>query len=83
MKRIVVLRPAAERAIAQMDRATADRIVRALAAFAADGPVDVKALKGELKGKFRLRVGKWRAIFSLDLPGTILVFDIDNRGQAY
>jgi hypothetical protein len=36
--------------------------------FAATGRGDVKALKGALKGRYRLRVGKWRTFFSLDQP---------------
>jgi mRNA-degrading endonuclease RelE of RelBE toxin-antitoxin system len=43
----------------------------------------VKALKGALNGRYRLRVGKWRVFFSLDPPGSIVVNEIDNRGQAY
>jgi mRNA-degrading endonuclease RelE of RelBE toxin-antitoxin system len=49
----------------------------------ATGHGDVKALKGALKGRYRLRVGKSRAFFSLDQPGTVALSDIDNRGQAY
>ena len=41
------------------------------------------ALKGPLKGRYRLRVGKWRIFFSLAHGGAITVVDIDNRGQAY
>jgi hypothetical protein len=66
-----------------MDRSDAKRILLALEAFAADGRGDVKALKGSLKGHYRLRIGKWRVFFSLHQPGTILVTEIDNRGQAY
>lgn len=66
-----------------MDRSDAQRILRALDGFAATGLGDVKALKGALKGRYRLRVGKWRIFFSLDEPGTIMVTDVDNRGQAY
>lgn len=66
-----------------MDRSDAERIVHALEAFAATGHGDIKALKGALKGRYRLRVGKWRAFFSLDQPGNVVVIDIDNRGQAY
>ena len=44
---------------------------------------DVKALKGALKGWYRLRIGKWRVFFSLDQPGNVVVTDVDNRGQAY
>jgi mRNA-degrading endonuclease RelE of RelBE toxin-antitoxin system len=51
--------------------------------FAAAGLGDVKALKGALKGRYRLRVGKWRMFFSLDQPGNVVVTDVDNRGQAY
>jgi mRNA-degrading endonuclease RelE of RelBE toxin-antitoxin system len=66
-----------------MDRSDADRVIRALEGFAAAGLGDVKALKGALKGRYRLRVGKWRIFFSLDQPGSIVVTDVDNRGQAY
>jgi mRNA-degrading endonuclease RelE of RelBE toxin-antitoxin system len=66
-----------------MDRSDAERIVRALEGFAAAGLGDVKALKGALKGRYRLRVGKWRVFFSLDQSGGVLVADVDNRGQAY
>jgi mRNA-degrading endonuclease RelE of RelBE toxin-antitoxin system len=66
-----------------MERSDAERIVHALEAFAAAGRGDVKALKGALKGRYRLRIGKWRAFFSLDQLGEILVIDIDNRGQIY
>ncbi len=52
-------------------------MIRALEAFT-DGRGDVKALKGEWKGRCRLRVGKWRAFFSLDQPGTVVVIDVDN-----
>jgi mRNA-degrading endonuclease RelE of RelBE toxin-antitoxin system len=66
-----------------MDRADATRITRALEAFAADGRGDVKALKGALRGRYRLRIGKWRIFFSLDQPGNVVVTDVENRGQAY
>lgn len=66
-----------------MDRSEAQRIIRALEGFAATGLGNVKALKGALKGRYRLRVGKWRIFFSLDQPASIVVTDVDNRGQAY
>lgn len=66
-----------------MDRSDAGRVIQALESFAATGLGDVKALKGALKGRYRLRVGKWRVFFSLDQPGNILVIDVDNCGQAY
>jgi mRNA-degrading endonuclease RelE of RelBE toxin-antitoxin system len=54
-----------------------------LEAFAATSRGDVKALKGALRGRYRLRVGKWRIFFLFDQPGSVVVIDIDNRGQAY
>jgi mRNA-degrading endonuclease RelE of RelBE toxin-antitoxin system len=83
VKRLLVYRPAAQRELGRMDRSDAERIIHALELFSATGHGDVKALKGALKGRYRLRVGKWRAFFSLDQPGTVAVSDIDNRGQAY
>ena len=83
MKRLLVYKPAAQRELSRMDRSDAERIIHALEVFATTGHGDVKALKGALKGRYRLRVGKWRAFFSLDQPGSIVVSDIDNRGQAY
>jgi mRNA interferase RelE/StbE len=66
-----------------MDRAEAARVVRALETFATSGRGDVKALKGALKGRYRLRVSKWRVFFLLDGANNIVVVDVDNRGQAY
>lgn len=83
MKRLPLYKPAAQRELSRMDRSDAERVIRALEVFATTGHGDVKALKGALKGRYRLRVGKWRAFFSLDQPGSMVVIDIDNRGQAY
>jgi hypothetical protein len=38
-----------------MERSDAERLIRALEGFAATGLGDVKALKGALKGRYRLR----------------------------
>jgi hypothetical protein len=59
MKRALVYRPSAQRELAGMQRSDAVRIVRALEQFAATGSGDVKALKGPLTGRYRLRVGKY------------------------
>jgi mRNA-degrading endonuclease RelE of RelBE toxin-antitoxin system len=83
VKRLLVYKPAAQRELANMDRSDATRIIQALEAFAADGRGDVKALKGTLKGRYRLRIGKWRAFFNLAQPGNVVVTDVDNGGQAY
>jgi mRNA-degrading endonuclease RelE of RelBE toxin-antitoxin system len=56
--RLLVYKPSAQRELDRMDQTGARRIVAALEAFAATGRGDVKSLKGPLKGRYRLRVGK-------------------------
>jgi hypothetical protein len=51
-----------------LDRSDAERIIRALETFAAAGYGDVKALKGALKGRYRLRVGKCASFSVLNNP---------------
>jgi len=46
--------------------------------------IDVKKLKGEWKGYFRIRKGKLRIIFSIDNAGrSIYVERVDFRGDVY
>ncbi len=79
---IIVFRPAAVRDLARLDRVVQARIDAALVRFAATGHGDVKSLK-DRPGGLRLRVGKWRVLFSLEPPDFIRVLGIDNPGEAY
>ena len=46
--------------------------------------IDVKKLKGEWKGYFRIRKGRLRIIFSIDTSSRSLYVErIDFRGDAY
>ncbi len=72
MKRPLVYRPAAQRVIERMDRADAERILRALEGFAATGLGDVKALKGRLKGRYRLPVGNGASFLASIRPVVLL-----------
>jgi mRNA interferase RelE/StbE len=46
--------------------------------------IDVKKLKGQWKGYFRIRKGRLRIIFSVDTSSTSLYIErIDFRGGAY
>jgi mRNA-degrading endonuclease RelE of RelBE toxin-antitoxin system len=46
--------------------------------------IDVKKLKGEWKGYFRIRKGKLRIIFSIDNAGrSIYIERVDFRGDVY
>lgn len=45
---------------------------------------DVKALAGEFKGLYRLRVGRYRVHFDVDLDAGVLhVLSVATRQQAY
>ena len=45
---------------------------------------DIKKLKGNyLPPIFRLRVGKYRALYYMDDDGTIRIIKIDSRGDVY
>ncbi|MER3434716.1 MAG: type II toxin-antitoxin system RelE/ParE family toxin [Leptolyngbya sp. ERB_1_1] len=46
--------------------------------------LDINSLKGDWKGFYRMRVGKIRVVFTLDLEADELqVYDIDYRGNIY
>ena len=46
--------------------------------------LDIKQMKGEWEGFYRLRVGKVRLIFTVDTTsGDIEVYAIGNRGDIY
>ncbi len=46
--------------------------------------LDIKSLKGEWKGFFRMRVGKVRVVFTIDPEADALqVYDLDFRGNIY
>jgi len=74
--------PAARADLRKVERETAMRILLTLARFGNTGEGDVKPLT-DRDGLYRLRVGKWRIFFDLDLPDTVRIHGIDNRGQAY
>ena len=66
----------------RLDAGTQRRILSALERFAAAGEGDVRPLRGEFAGSYRLRVGKWRVYVLLE--GTeIVAYQIDNRGEPY
>jgi addiction module RelE/StbE family toxin len=46
--------------------------------------LDIKKLKGELKGFSRIRVGKMRIIFQIrSATNEIFIYDINYRGNVY
>ena len=66
----------------RLDASTQARILSALERLAATGDGDVRPLRGEFAGSYRLRVGKWRVFVLVD-GSEIVAYQIDNRGEAY
>ncbi len=82
----VILSPEAERAYTRQDRLTRQRIAAAidrLKVNPASSP-NVTRLHGELRGNYRIRLGTWRIIYSVDMKTRkILVKLIRSRGDIY
>lgn len=84
MERSVVLTRAATRALRRMPPATGDLIRNKLRQYATDPDTltnNVKALKGE-GDRYRLRIGDWRAVFTIEAD-RIIVHAIGPRGSIY
>ena len=82
----VVLLPAAEkfyRRLCHSDRSHFSRLANALESLKAD-PFQGKPLKHKLKGKYSLRVGVYRMIYTVDKQKiTVYIFDIGHRREIY
>lgn len=80
MYKFVIMKPA-KRFIDKLPENDKRRIVSAIEALPDSG--DIKKLKGE-SGYFRLRVGNYRIIYTVD-HGKLIVYIVDagNRGQIY
>ena len=82
MKRALRYEGRIQKDLKRLDADTQGRILSALERFAATGDGDVRPLRGEFAGSYRLRVGRWRVYLLLE--GTeIVAYQIDNRGEAY
>jgi mRNA interferase RelE/StbE len=79
----VVLSGTARRDFKRLDGDVARRVVEALARFADTGHGDVVRLQGRER-EWRLRVGEWRVIYTVQEPGkALLVLRVLPRGEAY
>jgi mRNA interferase RelE/StbE len=70
----------AMKAIGKLDSNTAGRIFKGIMSLPKKG--DIKALEGNHAGQFRLRIGDWRIIYTIE-NNIILVGFILPRGSAY
>ena len=84
----IEVKPTAEKYYLKLDKKTRTRMQEALRELEnTDDPLlhpNVRALTGKLRGDFRLRVGKYRILFTPHIQKKILyVFAIVPRGDAY
>ncbi len=84
----IEIKPTAEKAYLKLDKKTRARIKNALQELEQEeNPLlhrHVKALTGQLRGDYRLRVGDWRVIFVPERDRKALyVYAILPRGDAY
>jgi mRNA interferase RelE/StbE len=65
-----------------LDRSTAMRLFEGILNFSRTGSGNVNVLHGELAGAFRLRLGDYRVLFTLE-ENTMRIFGVRNRREAY
>ncbi len=83
MKYTIVIEKLAEKFIMKLSRPEKERILRAI--YQLPEGSDIKQLKGKHnKGLFRLRVGDYRVIYTID-NGKLIIYVIDagNRRDIY
>jgi len=68
--------------VRRLDRPTALRLFDGILHFARTGSGDVKALRGDMAGSFRLRLGDYRVLFTLE-QNSMRIFGVRHRSQAY
>jgi mRNA interferase RelE/StbE len=75
----------AARKLARTDPVIRRRIGDAISALASDPePAGCKALRGVKPLTLRIRIGDWRVLYRVThADGTVLVIDIDHRGDIY
>lgn len=82
MKYTIVLEKPAEKFILRLAKPEKERVLRAIDKLPYEG--DVKQLKGRHRGKFRLRVGDYRVIYTVDNGRLVVcIIDAGNRGDIY
>ena len=65
-----------------LDQPIAMRLFEGILRFARTGSGDVNALHGDMAGAFRLRLGDYRVLFTLQ-DDAMRIFGVRHRSQAY
>ena len=75
----------AQRFLAKLDRDACSRIIRAIERLSEDPiPHDSKRVVGSKEKLFRIRVGSFRVLYSVDYEErTVVVIKVDSRERVY
>ncbi len=65
-----------------IDRSTAMRLFEGILRFSRTGAGDVNTLHGDMAGAFRLRLGDYRVLFTME-DGEMRIFGVRHRSEAY
>jgi mRNA-degrading endonuclease RelE of RelBE toxin-antitoxin system len=68
--------------IRAIDRPTAMRLFEGILRFARTGAGDVTTLHGDISGSFRLRLGDYRVLFTLE-DDAMRILGVRDRSDAY
>jgi mRNA interferase RelE/StbE len=68
--------------VRKLQQPLAMRVFEAVLHFAQSGQGDIKPLHGKLADAFRLRVGEYRVLFTLE-DGAMRIFGVRHRSEAY
>jgi mRNA interferase RelE/StbE len=68
--------------VRSLDRPTAMRVFEGILRFSRNASGDVNALHGDMAGAFRLRLGDYRVLFTLE-NNSMRIFGVRHRSQAY
>ena len=68
--------------VRRLDRATAMRLFDGILHYARSGGGHVAPLHGDMAGSFRLRLGDYRVLFTLE-DDVMRIFGVRNRREAY
>jgi mRNA interferase RelE/StbE len=84
----IEIKPNAEKQYLKLDKKVRKRIKESLALLEnSENPfksTNIKSLTGELKGDYRIRIGKWRILFTPDKKmKKLYIYAILPRGDAY
>ena len=83
MQLLVHFSARSRRDLRKLDSQISARVVHRIERYAATGDGDVDRVKGQPRGRFRLRVGDWRVFFTQPDQEIIEINAILHRSNAY